>query len=582
MVFRCKCLIGCFCLLIATLVQGFLHAEAGFSLDHVAALFPSQGFERQIEFWKKIFTQYEATQVIFHDQDDLRLIYELKNFDRDIDGDSQEADRQKEVLKQELKELQAVFESIAKAGPDSPSLGRRERHIVSVFRSFGYEVTPALLGEKKESIRFQRGVRTRFRESLVRAGLYLPWIEATFRQMGLPAELSVLPHVESSFNYNAYSHAGAAGIWQFTRGTGRSYLRINRSVDERLDPIRATVAAARLLSENFQALGNWPLAITSYNHGRNGMLRAKEQCGGDLRDIIRSYESKYFGFASKNFYAEFLAALEVSRNFRRYFGDLEIEKPLEFDTITLAKACPVASFTRVPGVTVADLRDLNPHLKGLLSRSRRTLPAGIEVRVPPGRGPAVEKELARLRPAGREVSVAANGEVHYRVGEGDTLGSIAAEFRVAPTEIVRLNSIRDANRIFPGQMLVLGQSSALGDSVAQFFSRDGGDDEPSLRYTVRVGDNLSAIAGRFGTTVMTLVEANDIEDPDAIQPGSTLEVPVGTGAAPTASPRRYVIKRGDTLLNIAQRFGSSVERILRANAIRDPNRIRLGQEIEIP
>lgn len=554
-------------------------SDPGFSLEEVASLFPSQGFEQQIDFWKKIFTRYKATQVIFHDQEDLRLIYEMKTFDRDIEGDSEEAERQKKVLKEDLEDLQSVFEDLADQGPDSPNLSARERHIVEVFRVLGYRVTPSLLREKKEIIRFQRGVRDKFKESLIRAGLYLPWIEQTLSKMGLPAELAMLPHVESSFNYSAYSHAGAAGIWQFTRGTGRNYLRIDRSVDERLDPIRATLAAARLLSESYAALGNWPLAITSYNYGRNGMLRAREQCGDDLGEIIRNYESNYFGFASKNFYAEFLAALDVSKNSKRYFGDLEIEKPLEFDTVQLSKACSVSHFTNVPGVTETALRDLNPHLKRLLSRSGKVLPAGIDVRVPPGRGPMVEAALARVRSRGRKVLVSSDGNVHYRVEEGDTLGSIASEFRVSPGEVVRLSGLRNPNRIYPGQMLTVGRSSVLGDSVAQFFS--GADDDPR-NYTVRAGDNLFKIARQFGTTVNALTEVNDIRNPDSIHPGSTLAIPYDGADIPRSSPRRYVVRRGDTLLTIAQRFGASLQRILQINGIRDPDQIRQGQELTIP
>lgn len=573
--------IGLICLL--SLIPGIrpaLGEQESFSLGDVSSLFPSRGFELQIEFWRKVFTQYEATQVIFHDRDDLRLIYEMRTFEKDVEGDSEEADRQKEALKKDLNDLQSVFDDLAAKGADSPDLDSREKHIVGVFRALGYRVGPTLLREKRDLIRYQRGVRDKFKESLVRSGLYMPWIEQTLSEMGLPIELAVLPHVESSFNYGAYSHAGAAGIWQFTRGTGRSYLRVDRTVDERLDPIRATVAAAQLLSENYAALGSWPLAITSYNYGRNGMLRAKAQCGDDLREIIRNYESNYFGFASKNFYAEFLAALEVSRNWRSYFGELELEHPLEFDTVQLSRACAVSHFTDVPGVTEADLRDLNPHLKHLLARSRQVIPAGIEVRVPPGTGRSVEEALARVHAPGRKVMVASNGDVRYRVAEGDTLGSIASEFRTTPGNVVRLSKLRNPNLIYPGQVLVVGRSSTLGDSAEFFAGADGGDDPRS--YTVRPGDSLFGIARQFGTTVNALIEANRIRSPDTIQPGATLAIPYDGAESSPRESRRYVVRRGDTLLNIAQRFGSSLERILQVNGIRNPDQIHQGQELQIP
>ena len=123
-----------------------------------------------------------------------------------------------------------------------------------------------------------------------------------------------MPHVESSFDPYAYSKVGAAGLWQFMRSTGRRFLRIDAAVDERLDPYRATEAAAQLLSYNYRLLGSWPLAITAYNHGAEGMRRAREQLGtDDIVRIVRDYHSPTFGFASRNFYVSFLAALTVSR-----------------------------------------------------------------------------------------------------------------------------------------------------------------------------------------------------------------------------------------------------------------------------
>jgi LysM repeat protein len=116
-------------------------------------------------------------------------------------------------------------------------------------------------------------------------------------------------------------------MWQFTRSTGRQYLRINNKVDERLDPLKATQAAGRLLRDNFDALGSWPLAITAYNHGRPGMLRAQREVGSDLVDIINEYKGPVFGYASMNFYSEFLAAVEVYDAYPGYFGELVLEKP---------------------------------------------------------------------------------------------------------------------------------------------------------------------------------------------------------------------------------------------------------------
>ena len=144
----------------------------------------------------------------------------------------------------------------------------------------------------------------------------------------MPIELTRLPHIESSFENRALSKVGAAGIWQIMPATGRLYLRVNRDVDERLHVRTATMAAAQILRENYEKLGTWPLAITAYNHGANGMKRAVDTVGTtDFGVIVQRYRGPLFGFASQNFYAEFLAALDVSQNYKQYFGDLLFAEP---------------------------------------------------------------------------------------------------------------------------------------------------------------------------------------------------------------------------------------------------------------
>src|SRR5262249_12837494 len=162
--------------------------------------------------------------------------------------------------------------------------------------------------------------KERFREGVIRSGRYLEDFHQVFENEGAPADLALLPLVESSFENRALSNAGAAGIWQFTRSTGRLYLSVNRKIDERLDAMKATRAAARLLLANYNALGSWPLAITAYNHGRGGMLRAQSEVGSsDITKVITDYRGPLFGYASMNFYTEFLAAVEVYRSYEQYF-----------------------------------------------------------------------------------------------------------------------------------------------------------------------------------------------------------------------------------------------------------------------
>lgn len=553
-----------------------LLAGTPFSLDEVSELFPSEDFVHEIAFWKMVFTEYDTRSVLFHDVDDLRLIYHIETFQKDIEGNTREAKRQREYLKRKSKDLKKLFDEIARLGVSSSRLGAGHRRIIDALRENGYEITPTELRKRQENFRYQRGVSNKFRKSLIRSGLYVTEIEEAFREKGLPTELAMLPHVESSFDYNAYSKAGAAGIWQFTRGTGKSYLRINRFIDERLDPIRASEAAANLFKDNYEALASWPITITSYNHGRYGMIRAKKQFGTDLRKIVDNYRSKYFGFASKNFYAEFLAALDVARNHKIHFGELAIESPLEYATIRLQNSYDTSILRSVPELDVETLSHYNPHLARLIQSSRRhVIPAGTQVRIPPEFEISLTTVLASAQPAQGEVMVASDGSVRYRVQYGDALSQIASQFGTSNRTIQQLNGISNPNRIFPGQVLLVSRGD--NRSVAVQSSREETSATKPSTYVVKRGDNLSTLAARFGTSVKEILRVNNLSNPNRIRPGQRLLI-----YAHGQAPREYVIRQGDTLEQIALRFGSSIDEIQDVNGIQNPHRIQQGQQILIP
>src|SRR3984957_6315093 len=234
-----------------------------------------------------------------------------------------------------------------------------------------------------EDIRFQLGQADRSREGLVRSGFWQAHIVQTLKDLGMPTELGVLPHVESSFNAAAYSKAGAAGLWQFMRSTGRRYMRIDSAVDDRMDPFRATEAAAQLLSFNYRLLGTWPLALTAYNHGAEGMRRAKEQLGtDDIVKIVRGYHSPSFGFASRNYYVSFLAALSVSQNPEKYFANLERSSESGFQELKVPSTVTAAALVRTLGVDREVLRGMNPALRPAVWNGQRSVPAGYVLRLP--------------------------------------------------------------------------------------------------------------------------------------------------------------------------------------------------------
>jgi membrane-bound lytic murein transglycosylase D len=187
-----------------------------------------------------------------------------------------------------------------------------------------------------QRIRFQLGQADRFKEGLIRSSQWETHIAETFANQGLPPELAVLPHVESSFNATAYSKVGAAGMWQFMRSTGRRYMRVDdadRRAPRSLPLHRSRRATA---AYNYRVLGSWPLALTAYNHGAAGMRRAKETVGtDDFVKINRTYNSRTFGFASRNFFPSFLAALTIDENPEKFFGPLQRRPEIKFREVSM-------------------------------------------------------------------------------------------------------------------------------------------------------------------------------------------------------------------------------------------------------
>ena len=255
----------------------------------------------------------------------------------------------------------AALRRIAAALPtesEREALSDDDKRILALW---GPGVSPILLRDATQRIRFQLGQSDRFKEGLIRSSSWQTHIAETFANQGLPAELAVLPHVESSFNAAAYSKVGAAGLWQFMRSTGRRYMRVDEAVDERLDPYRSTEAAAQLLAYNYQVLGTWPLALTAYNHGAAGMRRARETVGtDDFVKINRTYNSRTFGFASRNFFPSFLAALTIDENPEKYFGPLDRRPELKFREVAMPAYVRLTTLERTLGLDREQLRTLNP------------------------------------------------------------------------------------------------------------------------------------------------------------------------------------------------------------------------------
>ncbi len=344
-------------------------------------LFPlPKVLEDNVAFWIRIFTQVSTNEVVIHDAEHPMIIYKVIDLsDAEEEMSAKERWDLVEAVKDEYKE---TLKSLA-ARPKPilfDSLNRKERDLFILWAEVN---KPDKFEQAACNIRGQLGLRDRFISSIQRSGRYYDEIVAVFESYDLPPELCFLPHIESLFDHLAYSRAGAAGMWQFTHYTGNLFLRINSIVDERFDPFISTEAAARLLKKNYQELQSWPMAITAYNHGLNSMKRAKRQLGtDDFGEIVSKYKSRAFGFASKNFYAEFLAACHVVEQREKYFPKIRLHEPVNYKIVNLDHYLSFRQISEKFDVSVQTLKKHNPAFRNAVTQEYRKIPKGYQLRIP--------------------------------------------------------------------------------------------------------------------------------------------------------------------------------------------------------
>lgn len=413
---------------------------------HANETFPQPAeLQRDIDFWVSIFTEYTTNQGVMHDAGDLGIVYEVIDYPEGWDR----RQRQKRIVRHR-KNIQAVLSRLASGKRDN--LSTEEARILALWPE---GVSSGTLIDASRNIRQQQGLRDRFREGLVRAGRWRAYIEKEFTAHGVPVELAALPHVESSYNPAARSHVGASGIWQFTRSTARRFMRVDHVVDERNDPFAATRGAAKLLAYNYSIAGNWPMAITAYNHGLSGARRAQRQFGDTAyADIFRKYRGRTFGFASRNFYVAFLAAKHVDQNAEQYFPGLVVEAPTDYARITLPDFIPVMEFTAALGVSQRQFAKYNPALQSTVWQGSKHLPRGFDVRVP--------NSLINGDAAGLVAGIAADKwrpeqlpDLFHTIRRGETLSEIADTYKTRVSTLTALNNLRSSHRIRAGQRLRL-------------------------------------------------------------------------------------------------------------------------------
>jgi len=392
-----------------------------------------------VAFWEKVYSTYSVNTAVIHDRSDLSKIYETVPL---LDEGLPTAGRiNSALITLAIEKYEKILQNMAEGKRPATET---EKRVAMMFKGTDSKLRMA---QAAEAVRSQKGQKERFREGVIRSGRYMRGIRTIFKEHGLPVELAYLPHVESSFNTEAYSKAGASGIWQFTLGTGKRFLRIDDAVDERSDPFIAARAAATYLRNGYEKLGSWPLALTAYNYGTAGMVRAKAAKGSYER-IFREYREGNFGFASQNFYAEFLAAVRVARKLEAS-QHIQLDRPVQFAEFMLPSYIHLEKIRHHFRISDETIKSLNPAILPAVYSGAKLLPAGYPLRLPSTQH--INSQVAKVPETYFRKSQ--TSDKYHLVRPGETLTRIAALYQIKIKVLAAANGLQHDAKVRIGQRL---------------------------------------------------------------------------------------------------------------------------------
>lgn len=458
-----------------------------------------EGLRTEIDFWKRVFAATGRDTGLVHDSLYVGVVY------GEVSLNDLSPRARRSAIRAAVRDYRNVLQRLADRRPGK--LSEKEQRVLDAW---GPDPSRATLTAAAERIRVQQGVAEKFRGGLVRSGRWRDHILKTLEEHGVPEGVAALPHVESSFQPHARSSAAALGMWQFTRSTGRRFMRIDNVMDERLDPWRSTTAAAQLLTYNHSLLDSWPLAITAYNQGVGAMLRAARQLGTkDIETVVRRYKGRTFKFAGRNFYVELIAAIEVEEEAERWFGPVTLDPPIEYAMVQVPDYMRLSTLAGALYVDSPMLASLNPGLRQPVLGDSKYVPRNYLLRVPP----MADAEI-RVAAISSDLRFASQiRDRNYVIQPGDTLSLIAQRYGTSVTRLMQANNLRNMHRIRAGQTL------EIPGLAAREPIPDGAE-----TYRVRRGDTVGRIARRAGLSEDELLALNDIGNRNRIYVGQELRL----------------------------------------------------------
>jgi membrane-bound lytic murein transglycosylase D len=427
---------------------------------------------------------------------------------------------------------------------------------------------------------FQNKLRDWFTRALTRGAPYIPRMKQIFKDEGVPPALVYLAIVESAFNPNAVSRARAVGMWQFISGTAKRYdLVVDYWEDQRRDPEMAARAAAKYLKDLYGLFNDWHFALAAYNCGEGKIQRYLVKKPGS--NFWKLRDSRFLRRETREYVPAIMAAILLASNPQAYGFEVPGEgPPRDTATVNVDQATDLRVLAKCANVPVETLQALNPSLKRLM-----TPPRPYELRIPAN---DLEGFQARLASVPTDERLAVN---MHTVTKGESLHSIARKYKVN-SQVIRLANRLRTNRVAVGQTLVIPIGAAASDP--SLYAEDVGRIRRGTRvYRVRRGDTLSSISRRSGVPVYVIKALNDL-DGDFLRAGQRLILSNTAGSSKQAAvPRQpseesagpgrvHHVQSGDTLWDLARKYGTTVDRICRANRISPGHRLHLGDTLVIP
>ncbi|KHD89416.1 MAG: lytic murein transglycosylase [Bdellovibrio sp. ArHS] len=469
--------------------------------------------------------------------------------------------------------------------PEGPKVVDQE------LESIPTEVNPLV---EKWIAYFQGRGRPHMERYLARSTRYEKLMKKVLRDNGLPEDLFYIALIESGFSSKATSHASAVGYWQFIRGTGKRYgLDINAFVDERRDPVFATQAAAEYFKGLYSVFGSWYLAMASYNVGENRVKR--EVMNHYTRDFWELARKRRLPAETINYVPKFIAAKLIAKEPDKYgFGEIDYLPPIEFDHITLDKPVNLRAMADKLNLNYEDFKALNPKYKGEVAPVKGS---ELVLRIPPGT--SEQALIAANESVVQNVQfVADSGDTQvYRIRQGDTLSTVARRYRTTVAYLRDLNDLPRRKPLRVGMRIQVPDRTPLRSRSASQVAKQSKTETRSVSvstdgryYIVQSGDSLFTIARKYSTSVSELQRLNQIKRGRTLKVGMKIRVPTpdsssareATKSVAKAKAKVHVVKRGENLLGIAERYNVSMSDIKEKNKIRNPSSLMVGARILIP